>query len=59
MAGGEGMSDDTFDAASGNRSATHVDFMIGTATMSVTGRTAGGSEVPIMRDGRFVADVLA
>ena len=37
-----------------NVSDTHVDFMVGTEDMAVTGVTAGGEEVPIMRDGVFV-----
>ena len=40
-----------------NFSDTHVDFMIGTATMQVTGLCADGGEVAIMRTGRFAAAV--
>ena len=59
IAGGNAMSREELSAAGHNFADTHVDFMIGTATMSVTGRTAEGGEVPIMRDGRFVAAVTA
>ena len=39
-----------------NVSDTHVDFMVGTDDLSVTGVDARGREVPIMRDGAFVID---
>ncbi|MFN3981637.1 MAG: aminopeptidase, partial [Caldilinea sp.] len=42
-----------------NFSDTHVDFMIGTATMSIDGLCADGRTVAIMRDGRFTDAVLA
>ena len=40
-----------------NKADTHVDFMIGTPTMDVDGVTADDRTIPIMRAGRFVADV--
>ena len=40
-----------------NQAETHVDFMIGTATMNVTGLCADGSEVAIMVDGKFAPAV--
>lgn len=52
--GGNDMSDDELRAAGANKSDTHVDFMIGTATMDVDGVTAAGDTIPIMRQGRFV-----
>ena len=36
-----------------NRSEIHVDFMIGSEQVSVTGVDAGGSEVPLLRDGSW------
>ncbi len=39
-----------------NISATHVDFMIGTATLSITGIAADGSETPIFRNGNWVGE---
>ena len=39
-----------------NVSDTHVDFMVGTDNLSVTGVDAWGQEVPIMRNGAFVID---
>ena len=52
--GGDGMSREERRARGLNDSITHVDFMIGTPDLSVTGRTADGREIPIMRDGNFV-----
>jgi aminopeptidase len=57
--GGAALSRDALAALGSNFADTHVDFMIGTATMHVTGQCADGSEVAIMRDGRFDAAVLA
>ena len=36
-----------------NDSVTHVDFMVGTADLSITGTTHDGKEVPIFRNGNF------
>jgi aminopeptidase len=41
-------------AAGLNEADTHVDFMIGTPTMNVTGICADDSAIAIMRDGKFV-----
>ena len=57
--GGSALSRDELAALGSNFSDTHVDFMIGTAAMTVTGQCADGREVAIMRDGRFDAAVLA
>ncbi len=54
VANGESMDADERDAAGINRSQIHSDFMIGTATMDVTGITADGVRVPIMVNGMFV-----
>ena len=34
-----------------NRSELHIDFMIGSNEVAVTGIQAGGAEVPLLRDG--------
>ncbi|MFC6617936.1 aminopeptidase [Deinococcus radiophilus] len=52
--GGETMSDEEFAALGGNDSIVHVDWMIGSPTMSVTGITADGQEEPVMENGEFV-----
>jgi len=41
-------------AAGLNDADTHVDFMIGTPTMNVTGLCADGREIAVMREGEFV-----
>jgi aminopeptidase len=53
LAGGDTMSDDEFAAAGGNRSATHVDFMIGSADLDVDGVLPDGSIDPLMRAGEW------
>jgi len=54
LAGGETMDDDTFARAGGNRSAVHVDFMIGSGEVNVDGITSTGASEPVMRRGEWV-----
>jgi aminopeptidase len=54
LRGGEGMSEDDFERAGGNRSATHVDFMIGSAELDVDGVLPGGAIEPVMRAGAWI-----
>ena len=54
LRGGEAMSDDAFEAAGGNRSATHVDFMIGSGDLDIDGVLASGSAEPVMRGGEWI-----
>src|SRR5207253_859337 len=54
MRGGESMDDAAFERAGGNRSAIHVDFMIGSGDLDVDGVCEGGAE-PIMRRGEWAA----
>jgi len=54
LRGGEGMSDEEFERAGGNRSATHVDFMIGSPELNVDGVLPGGAVEPVMRAGEWV-----
>ncbi len=51
IAGGESMSDDAFEGAGGNRSATHVDFMIGSPDLDIDAVNADGTIEPLMRHG--------
>jgi aminopeptidase len=52
--GGESMSDEEFERAGGNRSATHVDFMIGSAELDIDGVLENGTAEPLMRRGEWV-----
>lgn len=52
--GGLELSAEELAALGVNRSETHLDVMIGSPTMDVTGYTADGREVAVMREGRFV-----
>jgi aminopeptidase len=36
-----------------NKSAIHIDFMIGSNEVQVTGLTKDGAEIPILRDGSW------
>jgi aminopeptidase len=54
LRGGETMSDEAFEQAGGNRSATHVDFMIGSPELDVDGVLEGGAAEPVMRNGDWV-----
>ena len=51
--GGEKMSREELAAAGLTHSDTHVDFMIGTADLSIVGTRADGEEIEIFRGGNF------
>lgn len=51
--GAENMSTDELLARGVNHSMTHVDFMIGTPDLSITGITKDGASVPVFIDGNF------
>jgi aminopeptidase len=53
MRGGETMSPDEFQAAGGNRSATHVDFMIGSSSLDIDGVREDDVVEPLMRRGEW------
>ena len=55
LRGGNGMTDDEFERAGGNRSGIHVDFMIGSGELDVDGVLPNGTTEPLMRRGEFVA----
>src|SRR6266853_526976 len=57
LSGGENMGDDAFERAGGNRSAVHVDFMIGSAELDVDGVLPNGASEPLMRRGEWSVDV--
>jgi aminopeptidase len=52
--GGEDMNDEAFAQAGGNRSAVHVDFMIGSAELDIDGLAKDGTSEPLMRGGEWV-----
>ena len=38
-----------------NDSLLHEDFMVGSCDLAITGTTKDGREIPVFRDGNFVA----
>ena len=55
MTGADAMTDEQFEEAGGNRSAIHVDFMIGSGDLDVDGVDASGGVEPLMRRGEWAA----
>jgi aminopeptidase len=55
--GGGQMGRDELAALGVNQAETHVDFMVGTPTMDVTGISEDGRQIAIMRGGQFVPQV--
>ena len=53
LKGGEDMTKEERQAHGLNTSITHVDFMVGTADLRITGRTRDGRDVDIFIDGNF------
>ena len=45
--------DDDADRERANQSSIHVDFMIGSDDVAVSGVTGGGESVPVLRDGSW------
>lgn len=54
ISGGSDMTDDEFKKAGGNVSQTHVDFMIGSKEVSVSGITSDGKTEPLLKNGDWV-----
>jgi aminopeptidase len=55
--GGETMTDDEFERVGGNRSVTHVDFMIGSPALDIDGVLADGTVEPLMRRGDWATSI--
>jgi aminopeptidase len=55
LRGGGQMSDEEFEAAGGNRSVVHVDFMIGSGALDIDGVRRDGTPEPLMRQGEWVS----
>jgi aminopeptidase len=53
LKGGNDMKDEEFERAGGNRSAVHVDFMIGSGELDVDGVLPNGTTEPLMRKGEW------
>jgi aminopeptidase len=53
--GGFDMSKEELEEAGVNQSATHVDFMLGTDDLTITGYTTEGVAVPIFEDGTWAS----
>ena len=51
------LTDDEFNAAGGNTSLNHVDFMIGSPQMDIDGITEDGTREPVMRQGEWAFEV--
>jgi aminopeptidase len=57
LTGGEELTDEEFNAAGGNTSLTHIDFMIGSPQMDIDGIQDDGTREPVMRSGEWAFDV--
>jgi len=57
LTGGEELTDEEFNAAGGNTSLNHVDFMIGSSQMDIDGLQEDGTREPVMRSGEWAFDV--
>jgi aminopeptidase len=57
LTGGEELTDEEFNAAGGNTSIAHVDFMIGSPEMDIDGLREDGTREPVMRSGEWAFDV--
>jgi aminopeptidase len=55
LSGGNEMSQEEFETAGGNRSAIHVDFMIGSGELDVDGVRPDGTAEAVMRKGEWAA----
>jgi aminopeptidase len=57
LGGGDAMNDEQFERAGGNRSAIHVDFMIGSGELDVDGIRKDGTSEPLMRRGEWATEL--
>lgn len=53
LRGAEGLDEDALLARGVNQSIVHVDFMVGTPDLTITGTTHDGREVPVFVNGNF------
>lgn len=52
--GGASMTEEELAEAGGNSSMNHVDFMVGTSDLSITGILRDGTEIALFKDGNWV-----
>jgi aminopeptidase len=57
LTGGEELTDEEFNAAGGNTSLAHVDFMIGSPQMDIDGIREDGGREPVMRAGEWAFEI--
>ncbi len=57
LEGAAGLSDAEFEAAGGNHSEVHFDFMIGSGKIDIDGLREGGQPEPLMRAGEWAFEV--
>jgi aminopeptidase len=57
LTGGEELTEEEFNAAGGNTSINHVDFMIGSPQMDIDGIKEDGTREPVMRQGEWAIDL--
>jgi aminopeptidase len=57
LTGGEELTDEEFNAAGGNTSINHVDFMIGSPQMDIDGINENGLHEPVMRQGEWAIEL--
>lgn len=57
LTGGEELTEQEFNAAGGNTSINHVDFMIGSPRMDIDGIKEDGTREPVMRQGEWAFDL--
>jgi aminopeptidase len=55
LSGGNDMTQEAFENAGGNRSAVHVDFMIGSGELDIDGVRADGTAEALMRGGEWAS----
>ena len=57
LTGGKELTEEEFNAAGGNTSLNHVDFMIGSPQMDIDGIREDGKREPVMRQGEWAFEV--
>lgn len=53
LVGGEDMSEEELLKHGANQAVNHVDFMVGTKDLTITGRTKDGKEIPVFENGTW------